>query len=33
MVVNCDYITDPGWAAGIVAQAFREKFGNEMNIK
>ncbi len=33
MVVNCDYITDPRWAAGIVAQAFREKFGDEMNIK
>lgn len=33
MVINCDCITDPLWAAGIVAQAFREKFGDVINIR
>lgn len=28
MVIHCDHITDPGWAAGIVVRAFREKFGD-----
>lgn len=27
MIINCDYIKKPQWAADIVAQAFREKFG------
>ena len=26
MVINCDYIKDPQWAAEIVRQAFEEKF-------
>ncbi len=29
MVINCDYISKPESAAQIVAQAFKEKFGNE----
>ena len=29
MVINCDYIREPQWAAEIVAQAFREKFGTD----
>jgi cytidylate kinase len=33
MVVNCDCITESRQAAGIVAQAFREKFGDEINVK
>lgn len=27
MVINCDYIREPDWAAGIVEEAFRRKFG------
>lgn len=27
LVINCDTIHDPHWAAGIVVQAFREKYG------
>ena len=26
IVINCDYITQPEWAAEIVSQAFKEKF-------
>jgi regulator of RNase E activity RraB len=26
MVINCDFITQPEWAAEIVSQAFKEKF-------
>jgi cytidylate kinase len=29
MVINCDYIHKPKWAAQIVTQAFNEKFGVE----
>lgn len=29
LIINCDYITDPQWAAEIVALAFKEKFGSE----
>ncbi len=29
LVINCDYISDPKWAADIVALAFKEKFGSE----
>lgn len=29
MLINCDYIKEPQWAAEIVAQAFREKFGTD----
>ena len=29
MIINCDYIKEPHWAAEIVAQAFREKFGTD----
>jgi len=29
LVINCDFITDPKWAAEIVAHAFKEKFGPE----
>ena len=29
LVINCDYITKPQWAAAIVKQAFIEKFGPE----
>ena len=29
MVINCDYIREPQWAAEIVAQAFRKKFGTD----
>jgi hypothetical protein len=31
MVINLDHISQPQWAADIVAQAFRHKFGVEMN--
>jgi len=30
MVINCDCISEPEWAARIVFQAFKEKFGNEL---
>jgi len=37
MVVNCDYIKEPEWAAEIVAKAFERKFGaktaNELRNK
>ncbi len=26
IVINCDFITQPEWAAEIVSQAFKEKF-------
>ena len=26
MIINCDYIKEPAWAAEIVARAFHEKF-------
>jgi len=29
MIINFDYITQPQWAAEIVAQAFKAKFGDE----
>ena len=29
LVINCDHISKPGWAASIVRQAFVEKFGPE----
>ncbi|UCF83034.1 MAG: cytidylate kinase-like family protein [Desulfobacteraceae bacterium] len=29
LVINCDFISDPKWAAEIVALAFREKLGSE----
>ena len=29
MIINFDYITQPQWAAEIVAQAFKAKFGSE----
>ncbi len=32
LVINCDFIRDPKWAAEIVAQAFKEKFGAETAI-
>jgi len=28
IVINCDFITQPEWAAEIVSQAFKEKFKN-----
>ena len=28
LVINCDYITNPEWAADIVALAFKQKFGS-----
>lgn len=31
LVINCDYINNPNWAAGIVIQAFNKKFGLELN--
>jgi cytidylate kinase len=30
LVINCDFISEPRWAADIVALAFKEKFGPEM---
>ncbi|MFZ5562603.1 MAG: AAA family ATPase [Thermodesulfobacteriota bacterium] len=30
MVINCDRITEPAWAAGIVKTAFEHKFGKEL---
>ncbi len=30
IVINCDYIAEPQWAAEIVALAFNKKFGSEM---
>ena len=27
LLINCDYISNPEWAADIVATAFRSKFG------
>jgi len=30
MVINCDYIREPEWAAQITAQAFWKKFSNEV---
>ncbi|MFH1351544.1 MAG: cytidylate kinase family protein [Pseudomonadota bacterium] len=30
MVINCDFIREPEWATGIIAQAFKEKFGVEV---
>jgi cytidylate kinase len=32
MIINCDYITEPLWAAGIVAKAFQMKFGNQVAV-
>lgn len=29
LVINCDYLKEPKWAAEIVAHSFREKFGLE----
>lgn len=29
MVIHCDFIRNPSWAAGIVIRAFREKFGDQ----
>jgi cytidylate kinase len=31
LVINCDYIKNPNWAAEIVIQAFNKKFGLELN--
>lgn len=31
MVINCDFITDPRWAAEIVAAAFWQKFGSQIS--
>jgi hypothetical protein len=28
LVINCDMIHEPAWAAGIVVEAFREKYGD-----
>jgi len=30
VVINCDYMTQPEWAAEIVAEAFYQKFGDEV---
>ncbi|MFO7557390.1 MAG: cytidylate kinase-like family protein [Desulfobacterales bacterium] len=30
MVINCDFITEPAWAADIVEAAFINKFGSEL---
>jgi hypothetical protein len=30
VVINCDRITRPSWAAAIVRTAFEHKFGNEL---
>ena len=27
LLINCDYISNPEWAADILATAFRSKFG------
>ena len=29
LVINCDYMTEPGWAASIVKEAFLKRFGPE----
>jgi cytidylate kinase len=29
MVINCDYMNEPDWAAEVVALAFKQKFGSE----
>jgi hypothetical protein len=26
MVINCDHMTDPAWAAKIIQKAFQKKF-------
>lgn len=31
MVINCDYVKDPRWAAEIVARAYKEKFNVEVS--
>jgi len=33
MVINFDYIHKPRWAAEMVAQAFKEKFGTIFVVK
>jgi hypothetical protein len=33
LIINCDFITEPGSAAVIVAQAFKEKFAAELEGK
>ena len=33
LVINCDYIRKPEWAANIVMQAFKEKFSEEIGEK
>ena len=31
LLIHCDHIREPGWAARIVIQAFREKFGSRQD--
>lgn len=32
MVINCDHITDPAWAAKIIEKAFQKKFAGRQQI-
>ena len=31
LTINCDFITDPSWAAEVVATTFRSKFGTKLS--